>query len=383
MRVGILGGTFNPVHNAHIEMAKLAMRYASLERVLLMVAADPPHKTVADGVDGAVRFEMTQLALAGQDGLEACDLELQRGGKSYTAQTLEAYHAAHPEDELFLLVGSDMLRDFPTWYHPERITALATILCIRRNGQSGGENAAAETIRTAFSGRVQLIPEMVSNISSTQIRADVEAGLPISRLVPAAVAQYLYEKGIYFSRETQEMQSRLAQMLTERRFRHSMGVVQSAAELAALWNVDPKKAQTAALLHDCAKYMPEQKRAVYAGDDYEIASVTHAFAGAVVAKTQFGVRDDAILRAIRLHSTGDADMTRLEITVFLADVIEPNRDFDGVEAYRSKIAEGPEAAMRFAVTCTMQVVKRMRFQLHPATERAYHYFTGQKKEVLH
>lgn len=382
MRVGILGGTFNPVHHAHIEMAKLAMQYASLDRVLLMVAADPPHKTVADGVRAEVRFTMTQLALVGLDGLEACDLEIQRSGKSYTAETLESYHAVHPDDELYLLVGSDMLRDFPTWYHPERITALATILCICRNGQSGGEEAAAKAIRTDFSGKVQVIPEMVSAISSTQIRADLEAGIPISALVPPAVERYVYETGIYFSREMQSMQRQVEKMLTPKRFRHTMGTVQSAARLAALWDVDPKKAQTAALLHDCAKYMPEKKRALYAGDDYDIASVTHAFAGAVVAKTVFGVQDDEILRAIRLHSTGDAGMTKLEMTVFLADVIEPNRDFEGVEAYRCKIAEGPEEAMRFALDCTMQVVKRLNFHLHPATQRAYYYFYGQKKEVL-
>ena len=117
MRTAMFGGSFNPIHNGHIYIAAEVRRKYSLDRVLFMVANDPPHKKIADGVKADVRYEMTRLALENHGDLEPCDLELKRQGKSYTVDTLEILHEMYPEDRIFCIVGADMLLSIDTWYN--------------------------------------------------------------------------------------------------------------------------------------------------------------------------------------------------------------------------------------------------------------------------
>ena len=124
MRIGILGGTFNPIHAGHVQMAVAARDALRLDRVLLMVAADPPHKRVAEAVAGAHRLRMAQLAAAGLPRVEASDLELRRTGRSYTVDTLRELHGRYPGASLYWIVGSDMLHDMPTWHRVEEIFRL-------------------------------------------------------------------------------------------------------------------------------------------------------------------------------------------------------------------------------------------------------------------
>ena len=128
MRIGILGGTFNPIHNAHLEMARFARAAASLDRVLFMVAANPPHKRVEDDVPAEERFDLVRLAVRDEAGVEACDMELKRSGKSYTCETLRELKRTSPEAELFLIVGSDMLQDMTDWFHPAEIYTVRNTL---------------------------------------------------------------------------------------------------------------------------------------------------------------------------------------------------------------------------------------------------------------
>ena len=142
MRIGVLGGTFNPVHAAHLQMAVCARDTLGLDLTLLMVAADPPHKDVAGHVPAKERLSMAQLACAGLAGIEASDLEVQRAGRSYTAKTLQTLHAKYPGAELFWIVGSDMLLDLPTWYRPDEV--------LRAEGEVSGpfEHTAVVTAGT-------------------------------------------------------------------------------------------------------------------------------------------------------------------------------------------------------------------------------------------
>ena len=380
MRIGILGGTFNPIHNAHLQMARIARDALALDRVLLMVAADPPHKVVDDQVSAAHRHAMAALAAADEERIEASDLELRRSGKSYTADTLAILQAEYPGAKLYLIVGSDMLADFPTWYHPERIAALADIACVTRHGQSAADEANAQLLQEQFSARLHMLHGDADVLSSTEIRERLDAAEPIAGMVPASVERYCYEQGLYFPPDVQQMQQKLRAAVDEKRFVHTMGTVRTAIDLAARWHADARKARTAALLHDCAKRFDPVTLSVYGGDDTGILSVMHAFAGAVVAHNFYGVGDQAILRAIRLHSTGDAGMTTLDKVMYLADLIEPNRRFPAVGALRESIRLGEDDAMLLALTRVRQRVCEMcregeETAFHPAGERAIQYFT--------
>ncbi len=382
MKIGVLGGTYNPIHKAHLQMAELARDTLALDRVLLMVAADPPHKTVDAAVDAETRLMMARLGCAGVDRVDACDLELRRGGKSYTVDTLTELHRLRPGDALYLIVGSDMLSDLPLWWQPERIAELAQIAYVPRSGQESGDEAAAERLRRDYGAKVWRLPTAVDAISSTVIRARLMAGRPVDGMMPMAALLYCMERGLYAPGEVKETLEALGGRISGKRLRHSAGCAVAAARLAESWGADPQKARLAAILHDCAKNEPAARLFLLSGDDTEILAVQHAFAGAVLAKMDYGVTDDEVLRAIRRHCTGETNMSLLDKIIYLADVIEPTRSYEGVDELRRRAAEGPDRAMLYALTRSAAYIHKTKKAggMHPATLRAICYFEERTKE---
>lgn len=213
MRLGILGGTFNPVHNGHLRMAELAEQHCALERVLFLPAADPPHKPLAGAVAFADRLAMVEAALAGHARFVASDLEAQRPGKSYSVETLEWLHRLHPDDEFFFIIGGDSFRDIASWWEFARLFSLTHIVVIPRAGAAlphdprgtlpvamRGEfcyDAAAGVLRHQSGNQVILLAEYGPDISSTRIRALLAEKQSVSSLLPAAVANYINSHGLY------------------------------------------------------------------------------------------------------------------------------------------------------------------------------------------
>ena len=374
MRIGLLGGTFNPIHRAHVQMAQIARDEAALDQVLLMVAADPPHKRVDEDVPADVRFRLVEIAISGKARLEASDLEILRGGKSYTLLTLQELFTQNPEAELFLIIGSDTLTDLPNWYHPEEVLKIAGVLCVPRVGIDQDDEKTAQMLRERYGARVRLLSAKADVISSTEIRKRLFAGLPAEGMLPDAVEQAAYECGDYFPPELRAMQEKSRIALTPKRYSHVCGTMRAAARLAVLWQQDAQKAQIAALLHDCAKCLDPITQEVLSGDETGIAPVYHAFAGAVLAKMEYGVTDETILRAIRLHTTGDWGMTDFEALIYAADLIEPSRDFSGVEEYRSRISPDIDSFMQYAVARVSQLIERRGKKTHPASARALAWY---------
>ena len=379
MRIGLLGGTFNPIHRAHVQMAEIARDEAALDRVLLMVAADPPHKRVDEGVPAGVRFRLAKIAISGRERMQASDLEIVRGGKSYTLLTLQELSAQNPEAELFLIIGSDTLADLPNWYHPEEVLKLASVLCVPRVGIEQHDEETARMLKERYGARVRLLSARADVLSSTEIRKRLTEGLPVEGMLPDAVEQAVYECGRYFPQELWEMQEKSRASLTPRRYSHVCGTMRAAARLAVLWRQDAQKARIAALLHDCAKCLDPIAQEVLSGDETGIAPVYHAFAGAVLAKMEYGVTDETILRAIRLHTTGDWGMTDFDALIYAADLIDPTRDFFGVEEYRNRISPDIDGFMLYAVARVSQLIERRGKQAHPASARALAWYAQKKR----
>jgi nicotinate-nucleotide adenylyltransferase len=197
VRLGILGGTFNPPHLGHLVCAQEAYVQLGLARVLLIPARVPPHKPVqADpGIDH--RLEMCRLAIAGDERrFEVSDLEARREGPSFTLDTLEELHANQPESELFLIVGGDVALGFASWREPERVLALATLAVVERPGSS---RAAVEQVLGGVGGgeRAQYLRMPAIEISSTFLRQRARNGEPTRYLVPDAVRGYIDRHRLY------------------------------------------------------------------------------------------------------------------------------------------------------------------------------------------
>ncbi len=194
--VGILGGTFNPPHIGHLICAQEARAQLGLDVVWLMPVAHPPHKEIAADPGTATRIELCRLAARDEDGLEVSTLEVERGGASYTVDTLRAIREQAPEHALTFIVGGDMAHSLPTWREPEAVLQLATLAVAER------ESIHREDIVERLSGleghegvRFFEMPRL--DVSSSDIRRRTAAGRPIRHLVPDAVADYIEAHGLY------------------------------------------------------------------------------------------------------------------------------------------------------------------------------------------
>jgi nicotinate-nucleotide adenylyltransferase len=195
-RLGILGGTFDPPHIAHLVMADQARSQLNLSRVLVVLAGQPPHKLGRPVTPIEHRLAMTQLAIADDPSLALSRVEVDRPGPHYTADTLALLHAAYPEDDLCLLIGSDSLRDLMAWRDPARIVAQARLAVMRRP-DAGLDMHALEVAIPGIGARVEWVDAPWLDISSSDIQRRVRAGLSIRHLVPAAVERYIVEHGLY------------------------------------------------------------------------------------------------------------------------------------------------------------------------------------------
>lgn len=199
-RLGLFGGSFDPVHNGHLALARCALEQATLDRVWLIPAAVQPHKPRGPVAPDADRLAMLRLAVAGEPRLEASTLELDRGGMSYTIDTLRAARAAAPGAALLLLMGADTLHDLPQWREPGAVLALATPLVTARPGEPEPNFTALAGLvppdRLAEVRRLTLrVPP--HDISSSEVRRRVAEGRTLEGLVPDAVAHYIAERGLY------------------------------------------------------------------------------------------------------------------------------------------------------------------------------------------
>lgn len=213
MRVGIFGGTFNPIHLGHLRLAELARERCALDQVLFLPAADPPHKAVAGEASFADRMAMVGAAISDHPAFVLSDLESQRPGKSYSVQTLEILRQNHPDDELYFLIGMDSFRDIASWWDYRRLFTLAHLVVVPRPGVAFlqapermvpvammGEfcyDAGQQTLLHRSGMQVILLTEDCLDISSTAIRQRLAEGRSVRYLLPSAVTDYISIHGLY------------------------------------------------------------------------------------------------------------------------------------------------------------------------------------------
>jgi nicotinate-nucleotide adenylyltransferase len=197
MRIGILGGTFDPPHNAHLAIACAALEQLDLARVLFVPARQPPHKpldTIAASLED--RLAMVTRAIAGEPRLELSRADADRTGPNYTTDLLRALRGEYPDAELYFIMGGDSLADLPTWHAPRELIRLCHLAVAARPGWVPNLDALERQI-PGLAARVVFIRAPALDISSSEIRDRVRADLPIDEMVPPAVAQYIRERNLY------------------------------------------------------------------------------------------------------------------------------------------------------------------------------------------
>ncbi len=196
MRLGILGGTFNPPHLGHLICAQEAYLQLELDRVLLIPTRIPPHKPVDDDPGVEHRLQLCRMAIADDERFMVSDLEVERAGPSYTVDTLERLHLQAPDNDLFFILGGDAAAALPTWQDPERVLSLATLAVARRRGTPMDRvQQALGQLRGGEQSRFFKMPRI--GISSTLVRTRVRSGRPIRYMVPEEVATYINQHELY------------------------------------------------------------------------------------------------------------------------------------------------------------------------------------------
>lgn len=385
MKIGIYGGSFNPPHLGHMAAAKAAVEELGLDRLLIVPACDPPHKKLPEGsASPEQRLEMAAIMADQLPKAECWDVEFTRDGVSYTVDTLEEAKRLWPEDELWLLVGSDMFLSLQSWRKPERIMELAGICAFDRDEKDSGEEFAAQkrALEETYRARVAVIsnPDVVE-ISSTEIRKELSCGNGQNYLHETIYGYILREKlyGTFadLSRLTdEELRCVSYSMVKAKRLPHIRGTEQTAVELAKRWGADPEKMRRAAILHDCTKYASKEEHLAICEkygielDELERGAekLLHSKSGAALAKHIFG-QDDEIFTAILYHTTGRGNMTLAEKILYLADYMEPCRDFPEVEEMRRLAETDLDRAVLMGVRLSIQeMMDRNRIVHHNTLE---------------
>lgn len=378
-RIGLMGGSFNPIHLAHVAMAKKAMEEAALDKVLFLPTGNPPHKR--EGLAKASqRLTMVKLALAQETGFFPTDIEMNRTGTVYTVDTLILLLKLMPMAEFYYVIGEDTLYDLVNWREPEKVFQMCRFLVCPRPGIE--EAVPPQVILEELNrrgARFTFLKEQVGDMSSTALRAHLGSGEEPEGLHPA-VMEYIRVMGLYGIRESPPgfaaFMDRLMGSMNIKRFSHTLCVAYAARHLAKLHGEDEEKAAMAGLLHDCAKGMDLNSMQVYVRehrmkvDDSILSSgaLLHAVVGAHMAQHEYGVSQEQVLSAIACHTLGKVPMTRLEMIVYLADKIEPDReDYPGLSEIRSLSETNLTGAVLMSLKNTTSYVKDRGKVLHPTT----------------
>lgn len=397
MRIGIYGGSFDPVHDGHIAMIDSALKSGFIDLVIVVPSVRNNFKLYANKLPPPYRFYMMKETIEGL-GIKNCfvsDIEFGIEGVSYTSVVLKALTSdgyirdfltangvkkkkAEEHHEFFWIMGSDTLGTFETWYNPGEILNYAVLLAAVRPGDTTDVEKAADSIRKNLGGKVEIFRLKGVDCSSSGITSSGDFSM-----VPEPAKEFIKRHALYTENTKLEGVSEEAKKqfyecsvwmykyLGGKRLLHTLNVGYLSAHLADVFGCDKDKALIAGALHDCAKELPLERQLelakIYSGDLFTEKKLLHSPAGAVFARDEFGIEDKEILDAICYHTTGRGDMTLIEKIVYLADKIEPSRNYTDLTPIRSAAEKDLESAMRMTALAVKNKFVSQGRDIHPMT----------------
>ncbi len=400
-RLGIYGGSFNPIHIGHIRAANAFYDEMKLDELIIMPTAVSPFKTNDTDNDPHERLKMAKAAFE-NDGrnVTVSGYEIENGGNSYTYLTLE--HFSSPENEMYFLMGTDMLLSLDRWKNPDIILKLATVCHARREDiDPETENAIEEAkarYKNDYNARIIDLDLTPFEVSSSQIRQAVKEGKSISNFVTPEVEEIIRNDRLYLNCP---LYATVRKLVREKRWKHIFATEEEALRLSDIFDLpqsDKEKLRVAAVLHDITKYLTRDehlallKEMGVTPDEGTLASdkTLHQMTGAYLAKKLHpDAVDDTVFDAIRYHTTGKADMPITTKLMYLSDFIEPTRTFPDCVKLRAifygMIEKGDklrtlDEIMLIALDMTVADLKENGHPIHSDTEKAREYIIEKLKE---
>ena len=381
-RIGIYGGSFNPPHIGHINAAQCAVEVLGLSKMLVVPCNISPGKPLCpDHVSNEQRLQMLKLAIGDDPKLELCDTELQRGGISYTCDTIAQLREEYPDAELVLCMGSDAFTHFEEWKDIEKILQEASLAVFYRGKRSDDLESVQQRLEQR-GAKVYVVENPVTQISSTQLRRLLAFRCADPFLQPR-VAMLIQIFNLYGTGENyrhlpmDKLEQVVISLLKPSRVAHVLGCRDTAVEMAKCWGVDETDAARAAILHDITKALDGPLQLTLC-NEYGIVldefsannpKTLHALTGSLVAQRIFG-ENTAVVDAIRWHTTGKPNMNVLQKIIYVADYMEPNRDFPGVERLRELAFTDLDGALKLGLQMTLNMLREQGRQISPESQQA-------------
>ena len=366
MKVGIYGGTFNPPHIGHVRSAKAAVRQLGLDKLIVIPSGIPPHKPLpTDTPPNDARIHMTRIAFADVENAVVSEIEVNNPDVSYTIDTVAAIKKEYPDAELFLLVGTDMYLSLESWRDSENLLKSVTPAVFSRGSDDIMKIADYSlSIQKRWGVHTESVINNVVEISSSELRKMLPRRNGREYIADTNYS-YIIKNRFYSSKPNWDwLREQAYSMLSPQRIPHVIGCEEEAVRLAKRWDVDLDDAREAAILHDITKKLsPDENFKIL--DEYGIhigtpekgeEKLLHSKTGALIAREEFGV-SDAVADAIAWHTTGRPGMSGLEKVIYLADYIEPTRDFDGVDILRALAYESLDEAMKMGLELSVYDMK--------------------------
>ena len=388
-RIGIMGGTFDPIHNGHLAVAETARRNFGLGRVIFIPAGTTPHKDNNLITSSVHRYGMTSLAISSNKYFGISDMEIERNGASYTADTiLELKHMLGKGVKLYFITGADTMTEMFMWKTPEVIFRNCSIITVFRPGSD--DEALFSHVsdsKDKYGAKIHVLRMPALEISSSEIRKRIEIERPVKYLLPEVVEQYINQHRLYRN-DTYDMESAeqaISSELSGKRWRHTMGVVDEAVRLAEIYGTSRRKAYIAAIVHDYAKEMLISEKSHFCEewgiplDDIMRSQIdlAHGLISAEKAKMEFKIEDQEILNAISFHTTGCEQMSLLDKILIVADCIEPNRAANpDISAIRDAALNNLNKAVVLALEMKIAFAASKKHMIHPLSNKVIKELKG-------
>ncbi len=371
LRIGLFGGSFDPVHLAHIRIAQLAKKQFHLDKVIFIPAKAPPHLIRKRLLDPEPRLEMLNIVAAKHKGFIVSDYELKRKGTTYTYQTIGYFKRKFPRCEFYFIIGSDSLKAISQWKKGVGLLSMCNFIVVPR----------PSFIKIAKRHNVFYLKKYVSGISSTKIRENILSG-GISRWMDRDVLKFV-RKNYYYLDDA--IIGYLKNNLDSAKYRHTLGVAKTAEKLAKIHGADVRKVVIAALLHDLGRTIPVskyrefvKKHKVKHPSEYALSApfLLHSYISAALAQKTFNIKDREILDAIRNHTVGQPRniSTVYDGLLFVADATAPDRRFPRVGYIRKVAVSDLARAVFLAAVMKLSYVLKKNKWISPVGIAVYNSY---------
>ena len=410
VRLGIMGGTFNPIHVGHVRIAEELRERLSLDAVLFIPTGNPVFKRDQKITDARHRLEMCKRAVLSNPHFDVSTIEIDREGDTYTVDTLHQLRSHYPDNvEFFLMLGSDSAATIGKWRGSDELAQICHLAVAAGRPGSVGEDELIRSIESAGSFKYDVVRTSVLEVSSNAVREKLSTGQSVRYILPVEVLAYIRENKLYMPEADADEHAQadevdplskafykarreeLRERVSPKRFKHIMGVSEAAGQLAECYGVDVKKARLAGLLHDWDKGYDDEgarQRVYELGMEDEVdpaivenmPHVLHGWTAARALGREYPCIPRDVLQAIERHTTAAETMTPLDMVLYIADAVEPGRKFGRIDELRSLVGKASLEELYFKTyEYWVFLLFERRKPLHPDTIRIWNAYTASRK----